>query len=111
MDPWLNAVMSGNYVKTTYLLAYFDRDILRRMLDGFRRSAFEIVESQSLEKETRHIGRIEAASHWAENENDDAWESRNYNILLESLHRLAVKLYDNTVVWLVLEQYLAASKW
>nr|GFA37581.1 importin-5-like isoform X1 [Tanacetum cinerariifolium] len=91
--------MSGNYVKTTYLLAYFDRDILGRMLDGFRRSAFEIVEL------------IKAASHWAKNENDDAWESRNYNILLESLHRLAVKLYDNTVVWLVLEQYLATSKW
>ncbi|GKD70126.1 hypothetical protein Tco_1324216, partial [Tanacetum coccineum] len=49
--------------------------------------------------------------HWAENENDDAWESRNYSVVLEFLHRLAVKLYDNIVVWLVLEQYLAASEW
>ncbi|GJW28048.1 MAK10-like protein [Tanacetum coccineum] len=89
----------------------------RRMLDGFGRSAFEIAESQSLEKETRHLAidflitLLEAASHWAENENDEAWESRNYSVVLEFLHRLAVKLYDNTVVWLVLEQYLAASEW
>ncbi|GJW15696.1 hypothetical protein Tco_0019829 [Tanacetum coccineum] len=39
--------------------------------------------------------------HWAENENDDAWESRNYSVVLEFLHRLAVKLYDNIIVWLV----------
>nr|GFD36965.1 hypothetical protein [Tanacetum cinerariifolium] len=45
MDPWLNAVISGNYVKMTYLLTYFDRDIPGRMLDGFGRSTFEIAES------------------------------------------------------------------
>ncbi|GKE88439.1 importin-5-like protein, partial [Tanacetum coccineum] len=119
--------MSGNYVRTTSPLTTLNMDIPRRMLVGFVRSAFEIAESQSLEKEMRHLAiyfmitlfgilmlmfsyiKNEVAPRCMENQNDGVWKSRDYSVPLEFLHRLAVHLYDKTIVWRVLDQYLGAS--
>ncbi|PWA89683.1 importin-5 [Artemisia annua] len=50
----------------------------------------------------------EAASHWAENENDDAGESGNYSVVQKFLNRLAFKLDKYYVVWPMLQDYLAS---
>ncbi|GKC39249.1 hypothetical protein Tco_1051633, partial [Tanacetum coccineum] len=51
----------------------------------------------------------EVAPRCMENQNDGVWNSRDYRVPLEFLHRLAVHLYDKTIVWRVLDQYLGAS--
>ncbi|PWA95267.1 importin-5 [Artemisia annua] len=108
-----------------------------RQLVGFVNSAIEIAQSDSLEKETRHLavdfvislgeGTLGNGRHIGydklfrvlmveiETEVASHWveneELRNFNVVMKFLDRLIFLLDKNSVAWHVLKRYLGATEW
>ncbi|KAD4384200.1 hypothetical protein E3N88_24368 [Mikania micrantha] len=81
---------------------------MMRKLPQFISRLFGILLKMLLDIEDEH------AWHTAENEDEDAGESSNYNVGQECLDRLAIALGGNTIVPVASEQlpaYLAAPEW